>query len=181
MPLHRGLTGVKAAVMDERCAECGYDYGSVRAADAPGQIRSAVDELVTVLSGADPAALARTPSGTWSVLEYAGHVRDVLVVQRERVLMARSKAGQATRPMARDERVRWGEYADCTAEQLRVELALVAAWLAHTLELLSEEDWSRTLVYNYPEPAERSLEWLATHTVHELVHHRHDVTRLLSA
>jgi len=167
--------------MDERCTECGYDYGSVRAADAPGQIRSAANELVTVLSDADPAALARAPSETWSVLEYAGHVRDVLVVQRERVLMARSNGGQATRPMARDERVRWGEYADCTAEQLRVELVQAAEWLAHSLDLLTEEDWSRTLVYNYPEPAERSLEWLATHTVHELVHHRQDVTGLLSA
>jgi hypothetical protein len=166
--------------MDERCAECGYDYGSVPAAAAPGRVRSAAAELVTLLSGADEAALVRASDEQWSALQYAGHVRDVLVVQRERVLMARSKTGQTSRPMARDERVQWGEYAKCTAEQVRIELVHVAEWLAHSLELLNETDWSRTLVYNYPEPAERSLEWLATHTVHELVHHRHDVERLLS-
>jgi len=167
--------------MDGPCAECGYAYESVRATDAPARVRSAANELVTSLAGADPAALSRTQGGQWSVLEYAGHVRDVLVVQRERVLMVRNQQGQTARPMARDERVQWGEYADCTAEQLCAEVALVAQWLAHTLELLDDEDWSRTLVYSYPQPAERSLEWLATHTVHELVHHRQDVERLLSA
>ena len=167
--------------MDEACAECGYAYESVRATDAPARVRSAANELVTCLAGADPAALSHTQGGQWSGLEYAGHVRDVLVVQRERVLMVRNQQGQTARPMARDERVQWGEYADCTAEQLCAEVALVAEWLAHTLELLDDEDWSRTLVYSYPQPAERSLEWLATHTVHELVHHRQDVERLLSA
>ena len=168
--------------MDGPCAECGYAYASVRATDAPARVRSAANELVTSLAGADPAALSRAPGDSqWSVLEYAGHVRDVLVVQRERVLMVRNQQGQTARPMARDERVQWGEYAECTAEQLCAEVALVAEWLAHTLELLDDEDWSRTLVYSYPQPAERSLEWLATHTVHELVHHRQDVERLLSA
>ena len=167
--------------MDGPCAECGYAYESVRATDAPARVLLAANELVTSLAGADPAALSRTQGGQWSVLEYAGHVRDVLVVQRERVLMARSQQGRTARPMARDERVQWGEYAECTAEQLCAEVALVAQWLARTLELLDDEDWSRTLVYSYPQPAERSLEWLATHTVHELVHHRQDVERLLSA
>jgi hypothetical protein len=167
--------------MDGPCAECGYAYGSVRATDAPARVRSAAHELVTSLAGADPAALSRMQGGQWSALEYAGHVRDVLIVQRERVLMVRHQPGQSARPMARDERVQWGEYAACTAEQLCAEVVLVAEWLAHTLELLSDEDWSRTLVYSYPEPAERSLEWLAAHTVHELVHHRQDVERLLSA
>jgi hypothetical protein len=95
--------------------------------------------------------------------------------------MVRSMSGERARPMARDERVQWGEYAECSPEQLRTEVSQVAEWLAHTLELLSDEDWSRTLVYHFPETAERSLEWLATHTVHELVHHRLDVERLLSA
>jgi hypothetical protein len=167
--------------MDGPCAECGYTYESVTATDASARVRSAANELVTSLAGADPAALSRTQGEQWSGLEYAGHVRDVLVVQRERVLMVRHQPGQTVRPMARDERVQWGEYAACTAEQLCAEVALVAEWLAHTLELLRDEDWSRTLVYSYPQPAERSLEWLAAHTVHELVHHRQDVERLLSA
>jgi hypothetical protein len=42
------------------------------------------------------------------------------------------------------------------------------------------DDWQRRLVYNYPEPAERDLAWLARHTVHEGEHHLFDVDRLLS-
>ena len=36
--------------------------------------------------------------------------------------------------------------------------------------------WKRAGIYNYPEPAPRTVEWIATHTVHELFHHRRDIT-----
>ena len=32
--------------------------------------------------------------------------------------------------------------------------------------------WERTGVYNYPEPTLRTVEWIAIHTTHELLHHR---------
>jgi len=35
--------------------------------------------------------------------------------------------------------------------------------------------WERTGVYNYPEPALRTVEWIAIHTTHELLHHRGDL------
>ncbi|WP_226344269.1 hypothetical protein [Agilicoccus flavus] len=44
--------------------------------------------------------------------------------------------------------------------------------------LLGDDDWELTLVYNYPEPRERSLTWLGQHTIHELVHHGRDIVRV---
>lgn len=38
-------------------------------------------------------------------------------------------------------------------------------------------DWDRTLVYNYPQTRERSLRWIAIHTVHDVAHHLLDIRR----
>jgi hypothetical protein len=105
----------------------------------------------------------------------------MLLVTRDRVLMARVESGRKVTPMGREERVRWGEYADLTAYAAAPEIICTAEWLAHTWELLSEQDWSRTVIYNYPESAERTLAWVAAHVVHEVVHHRCDVERLTRA
>jgi hypothetical protein len=45
------------------------------------------------------------------------------------------------------------------------------------LSRLSPDDWERTVMYNYPALFERSLRWVAVHTVHEVRHHVLDVQR----
>lgn len=40
-----------------------------------------------------------------------------------------------------------------------------------------DDDWQRTVIYNYPTPTERSLAWVAVHTLHEVEHHLLDVRR----
>ncbi|MFI1154959.1 hypothetical protein [Streptomyces sp. NPDC020817] len=52
-----------------------------------------------------PASASRPAPGIWSPLEYACHVRDVLLVQRERVLAARRSNTPVADPMGRDEHV----------------------------------------------------------------------------
>ena len=39
---------------------------------------------------------------------------------------------------------------------------------------------SRWLVYNYPTPQERTLAWVAVHTLHEFVHHTNDIKRQIA-
>jgi len=118
------------------------------------------------------------PEGSWSAIDYAGHVRDVLLVARERTLNARRESGSVVVTMAPDERVAWGEYRGLTPLQASGEIMQVTEWLAQTWERLSGDEWRRTLLYNYPEPELRPLSWLAAHIVHELVHHRLDIERL---
>jgi hypothetical protein len=55
-----------------------------------------------------------------------------------------------------------------------------AQLFASDLDRLSSPDWERTVTYLYPHRAERSLRWLAIHTVHEVRHHLQDVRRQLS-
>ncbi|HUH71615.1 MAG TPA: DinB family protein [Mycobacterium sp.] len=51
--------------------------------------------------------------------------------------------------------------------------------LSNALIRLSPADWERTVTHTYPEPAERSLRWVAAHTLHELRHHLLDIRQQL--
>ena len=40
---------------------------------------------------------------------------------------------------------------------------------------------ARTGVYNWPTREERTVTWIARHTVHEMEHHRRDIDSVLAA
>jgi hypothetical protein len=69
----------------ERCEECGFVYDELPEDQIGRALRLLPSAYGTVLA-IDPERLRAHPiSGVWSALEYACHVRDVFVVQRERV------------------------------------------------------------------------------------------------
>ena len=72
-------------------------------------------------------------------------------------------------------------YADQHPGDVARQLRDAALLFGHTLDRLAPGDWDRTLVYTYPERAERPLRWLAAHTLHELRHHLQDIERQLPA
>ncbi|MPZ53712.1 MAG: hypothetical protein GEU79_13435 [Acidimicrobiia bacterium] len=43
------------------------------------------------------------------------------------------------------------------------------------LDALDEAGWTRSGIYNYPARSERSVEWIVTHTIHEVIHHHADI------
>src|SRR4051794_40066813 len=95
------------------CQECGFGYVLESPEGFAGQVRTAADAYSEILLTAPEETLRRRPEpGTWSPLEYACHVRDVLLVQRERVLAARRTVTPVAEPMGRDERVEHDGYAD---------------------------------------------------------------------
>ncbi|MDT0307972.1 DinB family protein [Streptomyces sp. DSM 44917] len=161
------------------CAECGFEYDLATAPEVPALARGLAGEYADLLR-ASPAALRRRPAPrVWSPLEYACHVRDVLLVQRERTLAARRRETPVAEPMGREERVDHDGYAAQHPAGVARQLHDAAMLFAHVLERLPPADWERTLIYTYPEPAERSLRWLAVHTHHELRHHLQDMRRQL--
>lgn len=162
--------------MDPICAECGYDYRTLVTHEAPAVLRREAAGLAETIRVRQPIEVV--PEGSWSALEYAGHLRDVLLVARERTLHARRESGAAVVTMAPDERVAWGEYDDLTPTQAAAQIVQAAEWLAHTWQRFDADGWNRTLLYNYPQEELRSLSWLAAHILHEVVHHRLDIERL---
>ncbi|MCP3759581.1 DinB family protein [Streptomyces sp. TBY4] len=158
------------------CTECDFDYVLDLAPKTPTLIRDLADSYTAHLLTTDAPALRLRPAEhVWAPLEYACHVRDVLFVQRERLLAARRTDTPTAEPMGRDERVDHDGYADQNPADVARQLKDAAALFAGALDRLPPSDWHRTLIYTYPEPAERSLRWLALHTVHELHHHLADI------
>lgn len=103
----------------------------------------------------------------------------MLLVQRERVLAARRTNGHDCASMGRDERAEHDGYSEQDPAEVARQLADAAALFSNVLARLSDDDWDRTVIYHYPETHERSLRWVAVHTVHELQHHLLDIRRQL--
>ena len=160
----------------DHCDECGFEYDLMLAPAAGPAVRRGAAEMAAALSdAADPST--RRDAGTWSPLEYVCHMRDVLLVQRERVLLARRKDAPSLEPMGRDDRVELDGYAEQDPADVARQLGDAAAMFANTLSRLGPADWERTVAYNWPSPAPRSVRWVAVHTVHEVQHHLMDVRR----
>jgi hypothetical protein len=163
----------------EHCAECAFTYDVDAASSAGDAITAACAEAASLLVRHAVAAPTRRTPETWSALEYGCHVRDVLLVQRERVLLALRVDEPAPDPMGRDERAMHDGYAEQLPVDVARQLTDAATLFAHVLRRLDADQWARTMIYNYPEPAPRSLRWVAVHTEHEARHHLADMRRQL--
>jgi DinB superfamily len=164
----------------DRCEECGFTYDPGEADGAGPSIVGAAAEMASMLREGGSGVTRRAWEDTWSPLEYGCHVRDVLLVQRERVLAARRVDRPSPEPMGRAERAVHDGYADQDAEAVARQLGDAASMFANVLGRLGPDDWERTMTYNYPTRRERSLRWVAVHTLHEVRHHLLDVRRQLT-
>ena len=167
------------------CAECGFSYEALSVPDALETLRGLGRRyrvpLTRGLKDEDLDALLRSHplDDTWSALEYACHVRDVLWFQQQRVGHALIEPGYVPEPMHREERVSELDYNGQDPVAVADDVAANATALATLGENLSDEQLELTMVYGYPEIAERPLSWVLIHTVHECEHHLLDIGRVL--
>jgi DinB superfamily len=164
--------------LEEACERCGFSY-HVDRAEILSWMRSDTDAFLLRFRevGADDVRRRPQPD-VWSPLEYACHVRDVLRVQRHRVLQAQRDDEPAFAPMRRDERVIEDRYNGQDPAVVASELRAASDALIEVLSQLDDDGWQRTAIYNYPVPQARAVEWIAIHTLHELLHHRVDIGTL---
>ncbi len=162
------------------CAECGFVYASVSELEIPNALHAFGTMYRAHLEG-KPAVLRTRPSPEhWSVLEYACHVRDVLVVQRDRLGLALIEDAPSFVPMGRDERVLRDRYNDQVPAVVVDQLEAAADALAADFARLRRDQWTRTGIYNWPTPGPRSMTWLGQHTIHEQRHHLGDIDAVLA-
>ena len=146
----------------------------VSAADVARRVPAAVDAFVLLLEGAG-AWVAQRPSETrWSILEYGGHLRDVLISLRERAVLAAVEDHPTGTPIHRDDRVDLGLYRLDTVAALSQELPVTSRLLLHTLEAMPAGYADRPLLYSPVTPEEVTIAWLGTQAVHECEHHLDD-------
>jgi len=166
----------------DRCDECGFVYEALATGEVPGALRAHAEGYGELILRPQPPDMVRTRPApeVWSALEYTCHVRDVLLIQRDRVVLALVEDTPSFPPMYRDERVSLAGYQrECVAE-LVDELAMAANMMAKVFGGLSPRQLERRCIYNFPRATERDLAWLGRHTVHEAVHHLGDVQAVLT-
>lgn len=162
------------------CADCDFAYDLDQPSSAGARIVDLAGEIALCLCGSDVECRKRPQPEVWSPLEYGCHVRDVLLVQRERVLAARRFSGAVCAQMGREERVEHDGYNAQNSVDVARQLGYAAALFSNVLARLVAGDWDRTVVYNYPEVQERTIRWVAIHTVHDVRHHLADIRRQLT-
>jgi len=132
------------------CDECGFTYAFDSAEAVGPAIVEGVAEIADVVRVGGPTVGSRRAPDVWSPLEYACHLRDVLLVQRERVLAARRVDGPVFDPMGRDERVEHDGYAEQDPQDVARQLTDASSMFANDLARLAPTDWARTVMYSYP-------------------------------
>ena len=163
------------------CAECGFSYEEIAVADIATAVHGAMARYGDVLDlpAATGHGTVRPEPGVWSAVEYACHVRDVLLVQRERALLALVEDNPSFSPIYREERVALAGYGHQPVATLVGQLTVAADLVATVFAGLSAEQAARPCIYTYPQTTQRDVTWLGRHTVHELVHHLGDIQHVL--
>jgi len=166
----------------ERCDTCHYVYAEVTAHDVPTRLAAFGPRYQAVLCPPQPPAAwdtalrARPDAAVWSALEYACHLRDVFLMQRERLYLALVEDTPRFATMYREHRVTLARYNMQEPAAVAQQLTVAAQLLAQAFGVLDASQLARRCVYNYPAPTERSLLWIGQHAIHEGEHHDHDIT-----
>ena len=165
-----------------RCEECSYDFESLGRDEIIRDLLSLADEHRILLAFVPPERLrARSRPDSWSALEYACHVRDVLRFQRERVALAQAEDTPRFVSMDRDTRAVAERYNDQDPAVIALQITEAAREFAAGLGALEDAGWLRTGIYPWPVPQARTVEWIGRRTAHELAHHIFDDRRLLNS
>lgn len=163
-----------------RCDECGFVYEAVEPIQLPSSLRTLAQEHADVVLQQSAAVAALRPSPeVWSALEYTCHVRDVFLIQRDRTLLALVEDEPQFPPMYREQRVGLAHYQDERIQEVVGEMLMASNLLAKVFQGLSDDQLERRCMYSYPQPTERTVAWLGSHTLHEAVHHLGDVISVL--
>ena len=162
------------------CDECGYDFDSLSRDEILPAVASLADEHRQLLASVPVERLRDHPRpSSWSALEYGCHVRDVLRMQRGRVLLAQEEEAPRFASMRRDERAVEEGYNGQEPLVVGDQIAAASAGFTATLTALDDAGWLREGVYPWPASEVRTVEWIGRRTAHELAHHLFDNRRLL--
>ena len=170
----------------QSCDECGFQWSSVSPDTAADALRSLGRRyqapLTRFLAGEDPDELVRRrpDESTWSVLEYAAHIRDVLRVWNWGVKQAAAEDGFVF-PRADidpDRTARDAAYNEHDRLTTAAEIADSAERFAVRTEKLSPEEWRHTATFD---PDTVTVEWMVGKALHEGHHHLLDIGRVLRA
>ncbi len=159
--------------MTDRC-DCGFGDDSVSMEAVPARARAGADAIAARLH--DGAGAPRRPvPDRWSALEYAAHVRDVLLTVRDRLVIGLVEDRPHFEPMYRDERLSLGLYRADGPGPVALEVVAAAAMFGRLFAAIDPAALGREVHYGFPESTIRTLAWMGRQAVHETEHHLADI------
>jgi hypothetical protein len=158
-------------VLDSACPECGFDASSVRPTDVAGHVRRNAAAWPVRLAG--PGVGARPRPGTWSVLEYGCHVRDIHRIFRQRVRLMLDEDEPRFPNWDQDETALADDYASQRPGTVAAELVAAADAVADTYAAVPDGAWSRRGLRS--NGSEFTVASIAVYHLHDVVHHAWDV------
>ena len=163
----------------ESCERCDFVCATTSRDVALERIARAIDQFKEVIEGAGGLGLVRPTPDRWSIVEYAGHLRDALLSMRERIILASILETPTGTPIFRDERITLGFSRLDTSSEVAGELTMAGGLFVKTVLSLDESFESRTLLYSPLDHAPTTIGWVIAQGAHECVHHLSDVVENL--
>lgn len=164
----------------DACPTCGFEWSRVPDEALASRICSGAERLGEVVATGSSAVTSRPLPEVWSPLEYGAHTRDVLLLMRDRIVVALNSENPSFTMMHPDQRVDAGLYRNDTPSLVASDLTTAADLLVRFAGALSDSDLSRPCQYVWPEPETRSIRWMLQQVVHELEHHTADANHGLA-
>lgn len=158
---------------DGSLPQCGH-HPAVTERDALGaELVESADSWRSFLMEADDSYLRTVPApGIFSPLQYGAHVRDILRVYGDRIVIMLEEDDPVFSQFNPDEGV-WASYNRLGREELAEDLGGQAQRLATIFDDLEPEQWSRTMIRNGGADGVYTftVAGLASYAVHETHHH----------
>ena len=163
------------------CAECGFDESVVSEANAEEAIRSLGPRYYAALiapgsdEDADALVRKRPDPETWSVLEYAAHMRDVIALwgfALHRTLTEDQPNLPAADPGFPDRAATEGSYNTQDPTTVARELSANADRMANKVATIGAGQWRRTASFG---ETEVTPIWIVRKVAHEGHHHLMDI------
>lgn len=162
---------------NHECCEiesCGFAWDDVNPSEVSRRIIRGADEIAELITSGLNADIRRS-SEIWSPMEYAGHVRDVLLNLRDRLVVAVNEDNPLCKGLFGTSRIEMGLYVGDSAVIVAQEMKVAASLFVRTWDRIPDILRERTMVYGYPRVANRNLCWVAAQALHEVEHHLSDI------
>lgn len=160
-------------VLSEPCPDCGFDTRAVSRDALPALIADIGARWADAMADPEGAGIRPAPT-TWSRLEYACHVRDVLALATYRIGLMRDEDVPHFANWDQDATAVEERYGEQDPVQVREDLAREAEVFAAAVADVPADAWSRRGVRG--DGADFTIESFTRYLVHDPIHHLTDVT-----
>jgi hypothetical protein len=160
-------------VLERACPECCLDTRTIAREEIAALLRANAADWQRALTTVDHP-VARPHPDIWSPVEYACHVRDLLVLCDSRLDLMLTRDDPVFANWDGNEAVVRGRYGEQSPDRIAAELAAASATAARRLDRIGTGQWQRP--GRRSDGANYTVETFGRNLVHEAVHHLYDVT-----